>query len=736
MNSSVQRTFLTLLICCCTFQFGMAQSNIGLLEKADQLRETGNFSEAIPYYRTILLSDNNFKAKEGLADCYKSVENYKKAQYWYTILLEKEPNNANYQFEYISILQSVGKCQEAKQWLLENPSMDARVSELINNCADLSKYYQHQNNYELLQLPFNSKDVEFGPFYYQKGLIFTAMSGNGYTDLFYSERMEGDVYTKPIKMKPPINSKYNDGPLSIGKTNEEVWITRTQKEISDKEGEGKRNLEILYQAKNPENEEELIWVSFAHNNIEYSVAHPSISADGQKLYFSSDMPGGYGGMDLYECTKQGDTWGQAFNLGAAINTSGNEVFPFIHADNTLYFSSNGHAGLGKLDVFLTNKRGRRWVKPSNIGAPINSVSDDVTFITNAAKTEGYFASNRYGTIGSDDVFFFRLKDAVANAQPQSATSTELATAKEPKDIFNIPTKPTSFQLLSKKIKVNKIIFENKQARLSSSAHKELEKIIAYLENNPKEILTIESYTDVRGGAKANYKLTTSRAKNIKAFLVSNGIPAKRINTIGLGENYLLNNCTDVDKCNELEHSLNDRIVFKVNDPAAYGDEPEEDEFISFDKKETIEEAKPEKIKIKKVKEPKPDKVKEPKPEKIKIKKEKQATPKEKNSSIASVPAPPLIAPVVKTTKDTLGTYYALYTGPYTEIPKELQEGVKALKISPKIELKKGKEVLILGSFKAIEDVAAVQQYLKLKGIPKTKIAMFQNGELVKMNVKL
>ena len=720
MHSFLKKLFLALLIGCCTLPFAVAQTSSGLLEKANQLKDIGACTEAIPYYRTILLSDNNFEAKKGLADCYKGVENYKKAQYWYEVLLKTAPDNTNFQFEYAGVLQSIGKCQEAKDWLAKNPSQDTRVLDLIENCADLSKYYAHQNNYELLQLPFNSEKVEFGPFYYKTGLVFTATSGNGYTDLFYSERMAGDVYTKPSKMKSPINSKYNDGPLSVNHLTNEIWLTRTQEEISDKAEEGKRNLEILYQIKNPDNTEELIWTSFVHNNKDYSVAHPSISTDGNKLYFSSDMPGGYGGMDLYECIRQGDKWGKPFNLGAAINTSGNEVFPFIHADNTLYFSSNGHAGLGKLDVFLTNKRGRNWSKPNNIGAPINSVSDDVTFITNTEKTEGYFASNRYGSIGSDDVFFFRLKDQVINAQPKGATSTELAAAKEPKDIFNIPTKPTAFPLLSKKININKIIFESKKAGLSSNTHKELAKIIDYLEDHPDELLTIESYTDVRGGAKANFKLTQSRAKNIKAFLVAQGIPAKRIKTIGLGENYLLNNCTDVDKCNELEHSLNDRIVFKTNNPAVYGDEPEADEFISFDKNKKEEEVNP----VKPAKKVKPQKIKKPKSPKPK-----------KEAKTTSVPEPVLKTPNVKTTKDTLGTYYAVHSGPYAEMPITLQQAVKALKIPPKIELKKSKEVLILGSFKETKDALAVQKYLIQKGFPKTRIAMYQNGELVKANVK-
>ena len=145
------------------------------------------------------------------------------------------------------------------------------------------------------------------------------------------------------------------------------------------------------------------------NDREYSVGHAALTADGQTLYFASDKPGGYGGVDIYKSVRdQSGNWAAPTNLGPSINTSGDEMFPFVSNDGTLYFSSNGHLGLGGLDVFsataVSTKEG--WSAPENLGFPINTNSDDFGYIIDKENKNGYFVSNRAGGKGDDDIYKF------------------------------------------------------------------------------------------------------------------------------------------------------------------------------------------------------------------------------------------------------------------------------------------------------------------------------------------
>jgi outer membrane protein OmpA-like peptidoglycan-associated protein len=157
-------------------------------------------------------------------------------------------------------------------------------------------------------------------------------------------------------------------------------------------------------------EKEGIWGSmeaFEHNNKEYSVAHPSISLDGSKMYFVSDKPGGMGGTDIYVSKRKGDSWEEPVNVGASVNTSGNEMFPYIVGDSTLYFSSDGLVGLGGMDVFYINLNDSTAVA-RNMGYPLNTRYDDFGLICFPSQMAGYFCSNRPGGKGDDDIYLFKL----------------------------------------------------------------------------------------------------------------------------------------------------------------------------------------------------------------------------------------------------------------------------------------------------------------------------------------
>ena len=161
------------------------------------------------------------------------------------------------------------------------------------------------------------------------------------------------------------------------------------------------------------------------NSNDYDCAHPTLSADGQKLYFTSNMPGGFGGMDLYVVEKMEDGWGKPMNLGKEINTDKNELFPFIHSSGNLIFSSNGYQGAGGLDLYMIHIGGRKWGNVTNLGYPFNSSSDDLGLILNPEGTRGYFASSRKGGTGKDDIYMFEAPDGIWGRTTPSLFTTTL-----------------------------------------------------------------------------------------------------------------------------------------------------------------------------------------------------------------------------------------------------------------------------------------------------------------------
>jgi outer membrane protein OmpA-like peptidoglycan-associated protein len=240
------------------------------------------------------------------------------------------------------------------------------------------------------------------------------------------------TYGRPEPFSTDINSKFHDAVVTFTKDQSQVYFTRNNyshgKSATDDQGVMKLK---IYSAKKTGksgwgNEE-----SMPFNSDEYSCAHPSLSADGTKLFFASDMPGGFGGMDLYVSEMEGGKWGPATNLGPGINTEGHELFPFIHQTGRLYFASDGHMGMGGMDIIYVDDKGNGlWSTPENVGAPINSQDDDFCYNVNEDGTQGFFSSDRAGGAGRDDIYSFTkssapikvfVYDAVTKAPLENAT---------------------------------------------------------------------------------------------------------------------------------------------------------------------------------------------------------------------------------------------------------------------------------------------------------------------------
>jgi len=266
----------------------------------------------------------------------------------------------------------------------------------------------------------NSDQLEFSPVFYKDGIVFVTTrnesllysfvkdkraGGIPLMSMFWSQRDEEGFLKEPERFSNELISKVHEGPMTFDRTASTIFFSRNEQVEMAPDKLYKMQ---IFQAEKDSNE---VWgkvEKLPFNNIAYNFEHPTISADGDVLFLASDVPGGQGGMDLYMVKKVGGTWGQMVNLGPTVNTPGNEVFPYIAADGALYFSSDGHGGLGNLDLFYTMQNGGKWTTPENLGAPFSSDADDLGFIVDSENRNGYFSSDRRGGFGSDDIYSFHV----------------------------------------------------------------------------------------------------------------------------------------------------------------------------------------------------------------------------------------------------------------------------------------------------------------------------------------
>ena len=273
----------------------------------------------------------------------------------------------------------------------------------------------------------NSDGLEFCPAVYENGLVYVSRYKNGpidprtgetFFELFYAELDPNGLPGEPESFSTEINSAYHEGPVSFNRSGDRIFFTRTntRRGVRRSDNRGRSGLKI-YEAQRGlfdwENVQELPF-----NNDEFSCMHPALSADETKLFFASNRPGGYGGMDLYVVEWMNGGWSEPINLGPEVNTSKNEAFPFQHESGVLFFASDGHQGFGGLDIFMIDMSGRRWSSVFNLGAPFNSTVDDLGLVLLPDGQSGYFTSSRAGGFGQDDIYMFIAPAGLKGIQPE------------------------------------------------------------------------------------------------------------------------------------------------------------------------------------------------------------------------------------------------------------------------------------------------------------------------------
>lgn len=400
------------------------------LQKAEILYERKAYANAIELYQRVLdKNPNEARAKLRIAESYTALNDPANAVRWYGEVIDQHDLEDHHFYSYAQSLSAVERYEEAKYWYQvysQKATEDTRALKKIGFIDQIDFYKRDSALFYIEHLPFNSEKSDFAAVPFEEGLVFLSARDN---DLFIKYKdAEGDgeltqarldlyftafndtSYSQPTKFNQSINTRFHEGPLAFFHNSRKVIFTRNNyyhnKAGRSKDGQIKLK---LYTTSRDENNNWTDFQPFPYNDDEYSTGHPALSMDDQVLYFASDMPGGFGGSDLYACQWQGGKWTAPVNLGPEINTPGEEMFPFAAHDGNLYFASNGHGGFGGLDVYRSYPSGRSFGRVENLGFPLNTSSDDFAFTLSQDGRSGYISSNRPGGAGRDDVYQFHRR---------------------------------------------------------------------------------------------------------------------------------------------------------------------------------------------------------------------------------------------------------------------------------------------------------------------------------------
>ena len=359
-----------------------------------------------------------------LGDSYYFTAELIEAEKWYELLINKYEDSisSDYLYRYAQSLKSNKKYSEADvimdKFYKANP-LDSRASNFENEKDYLAFIELQSGRSELYPVAMNSENSDYAPSFYNDKLVFASCrseSNESINNHKWNEQPFSDLYVTNqgsekaaiSSLSKKVNTKYHESTAIFTKDSTTIYFTRNNytnnKYIENDNG---ANLLKLYSAKKEDNKWQKA-TELPFNSDEYSIAHPALSPDEKTLYFVSDMPGGKGMSDLYKVSIEKDGYGSPISLGDPINTEGRETFPFIAKNGDLYFWSDGRPGLGGLDIFIAvQKEDGSYKDAYNVGKPVNSSLDDFTFIINSETNIGYFASNRQGGKGSDDIYSFK-----------------------------------------------------------------------------------------------------------------------------------------------------------------------------------------------------------------------------------------------------------------------------------------------------------------------------------------
>ncbi|MNJ86421.1 Outer membrane porin F precursor [compost metagenome] len=421
-----------LLAIICSFSLSVWGQS-GKLKKADSHFNRLSYAYAAELYEELIGSEVDSPAlKSKLAYSYLKMDNYTKSVDYYSKMIESSEAKPEDYYNYAYVLKQTGNYTESDRWMNKYSNAaqaDLRSQLFLGNTSYKSKIEKTAPFFSLTNLDLNTGVADFGGYYNaaqnqmyfitaRKKRVFVkkewSWNANRFLDL-YSTSVSTDNQLGSPKRVSKVNTKFHEGPLAFSPDGKTVYFTRNNISSGKKRRDGQKiqNLKLyiatLDEAGKWNNEKE-----FPYNSKDYSIGHPALTSDGKTLYLVSDKPGGMGGADLYKvAVLENGAFGEMTNLGNKINTEGQEMFPFIDAQQRLFFSTDGHPGLGGLDVFVAFLEEGKIGKIHSLGLPVNSQYDDFAFNLSKDLKTGFLSSNREGGKGGDDIYAVQLIRPIA-----------------------------------------------------------------------------------------------------------------------------------------------------------------------------------------------------------------------------------------------------------------------------------------------------------------------------------
>ncbi|MFD2908325.1 OmpA family protein [Flavobacterium ardleyense] len=612
-----------------TLSFVIATSLLSAQNKdtkaADKLFDRYEYVDAANEYLKLTEKDKGDSyVYNQLAESYYNVFNTKEAVKWFAKAIETKQDAETY-YKYSQMLKAEGNYTEADKQMKKFVAMapnDQRAKSFNANPEYLTALQSQVKMYNIGKSDINSIHSDFGAVLTNDRNVYFASARNTsrktsnwndepYLDIYKATYNANGTISEATAVAN-INTKWHDGPAAVSSDGNTIYYgseSFNEKEYTkDKKKKAKFGKIYLYKATKDGDS----WSNskpLPFNSPAYDVRNPSISKDGKTLYFSSNMPGGLGGDDIWKVSVDGDTYGTPENLGAKINTEANESFPFITDDNVLYFSSNGKQGFGGFDVFSIDLA--KGEEAMNVGAPVNSSKDDFSFTFNTVNNVGFFSSNRDGV---DNIYVANpicgvqavalVKDAktgklldaakvvlvdgdekvldiqFANSEGKSSFAVEcdmaynfqvskqgyesgvfaIAKTNGGKVVIEALLNPILPIITEKEVILEPIFFEFNKSNITKEGAEELDKLVVVMNEHPTMVIFAKSHTDNRGSDKYNINLSDRRAKSTVQYLISKGIEKERISGQGFGEIEPKVMCDD---CTEEEHAQNRRSEFLI-----------------------------------------------------------------------------------------------------------------------------------------------------------------------------
>lgn len=631
-----KRIYIIAILSTLVFNVSNAQSG-KVKSRIDKKYESLSYIETTKKLLKLVESGNTTpEVYKKLANSFYFNSKMEEASKWYGELLAlDEVIEFEYFYRYAMSLKATGNYSEANKYMKKFAELkpdDSRAKMFLSSPDYLEKIELLSGDFELENLDANSRFSDFGTSFYQDGIVFASSRGEG--KLYkWNEQPFLDLYVKKDTsdvinpFSEVINTKYHESSTSFTKDGNTMYFTRNNyyKGKTRKSSEKVNGLKI-FKAELVDGEWTNV-MSLPFNNDDYNVAHPALNVDETKLYFASDMPGTNGKSDIFVVDINEDgSYGEPVNLGSSINTEGRENFPYISNAGTLYFSSDGHQGLGGLDIFMSNVDSNVQ-EVINLGKPLNSTRDDFEFIIDETTNEGYLTSNRYNGKGDDDIYKFKREFCTQfvsgttvdkntneiipfasvivfndkNVEVQNLTSDQNGafsyemdcqkkayTVLVSKNGYNQETQKFKVNPKSKEdvvlklnlspsnnvaevgrdlrevLNLNPIYFDFDKSNIRADAKVELQKVIDYMNKYPSVEIDVQSHTDSRAEDNYNVSLSSRRNKATKEYIINKGgIESHRVKGVGFGETQLVNECSNGVKCSENQHQQNRRSEFII-----------------------------------------------------------------------------------------------------------------------------------------------------------------------------